>query len=270
MVVSLGLNAAQPQSAVPRNDPAKSQPAPSSQDSGAKSPSDAARPQAPAEGAQPEGTRPDGARPDGQRPEGSRGDGPRRGMPPLSEEMFEQVIAVGKDVSPEFGEQLEKLRNLSPEEKSQAMRQNARRLVTLAVLKRRNQELYDTRVKELRVQLELHALGEKYMAAETAKDASAMATLTTEIQKKVKLQVNLDLKARAQELKAMDKQLEDLKTELEQEIKETAERIAQRVEAVKKGEPIKGRGFSGDGDGRSREDRPKGEAPHDGAKPKGG
>ncbi len=168
----------------------------------------------------------------------------------MSAEMFEQVIAVAKDVSPEMGEKLEQLRDLPPEEKVQAMRQNARRLVTLVVLKKRNPELYDTRVKELRVQLELHGLGEKFMTAEAKKDSAAMATLGAEIEKKVKIQVELDLKARAQELRAMDQQLVDLKKELEVEVKERADRVAERVEAIKKGQPIKGRGYPGDGEGR--------------------
>jgi hypothetical protein len=184
-----------------------------------------------------------------------RGDGMRRGGGmAMSAEMFEQVIAVAKDVSPEMGEKLEQLRDLPPEEKVQAMRQNARRLVTLVVLKKRNPELYDTRVKELRVQLELHGLGEKFMTAEAKKDSSAMATLGAEIEKKVKIQVELDLKARAQELRAMDQQLVDLKKELEVEVKERAGRVAERVEAIKKGQPIKGRGYPGDGEGRGPRD----------------
>lgn len=196
---------------------------------------------------------PDGPPQDDGAPRGegtSRADGPRRGgRPMLTPEMFEEVIAVGMDVSPEFGKQLEGLRKLSPEQKMQAMRQNAPRLLSLAFLKERNRKLYDARVGELRVQLELHALGEQYVTAERAGDTAAMNALLPEIQKKVRQQVDMDQRAKAIELKALDEQLAKLKKELEEDIARTDERVAERVEAVKKGQPVGGRRRDGERNG---------------------
>ena len=87
---------------------------------------------------------------------------------PMPQEMVDRVIAVARDVSPDLAKQLEEKRNVAPDDMSQAMRQSARRLVALAVLKERNPGLYAIRVEDVRLQLELRSLGEAYRAAQTA------------------------------------------------------------------------------------------------------
>jgi hypothetical protein len=198
-----------------------------------------------------------------------RGDGQRwRADGPMPPEMADRIISVARDVSPGLAAELERSRNDSPDSMAQSMRQNARRLMGLAVLKERNPELYAIRVEELRLQLELRALGEQWRAATEAKDDARASQLAAQIDAKVRSQVDVDLKARAQELVALDAQLKSLREELADEQRRTAERIAERIEAVKAGQPLPGRG--GDGDprrpSRPRPDEPR--APADG-KPSG-
>ena len=196
-----------------------------------------------------------------------RNDGMRwRPDGPMPQEMVDRVIAVARDVSPERAKQLEEKRNVAPDDMSQAMRQSARRLVALAVLKDRNPGLYAIRVEDVRLQLELRTLGEAYRAAQTAGDAAKAKALDTQIAAKVKAQVDVDLKARAQELVALDEQMQKMREDLVQEQKRTAERVSERTEAVKKGEPIQERGMFGEGGGRGS--RQRGDSP-EGDKPKG-
>ena len=178
-----------------------------------------------------------------------------RGRPdgPMSPAMVERVLAVARDVSPELAAQLEKMRAESPEQVSQAMRQNARRLMALAVIKERNPDLYAVRVEDARLQLELRKLGDQYRAAMQAGDAAAAEAVGTQIAAKVRAQVDVDLKARAQELVALDEQMKALREELVTEERRTAERVAERIDAVKKGQPIQERGMFGEGGSR----RPK-------------
>ena len=185
---------------------------------------------------------------------------------PMPQEMVDRVIAVARDVSPDLAKQLEEKRNVAPDDMSQAMRQSARRLVALAVLKERNPELYAIRVEDVRLQLELRTLGEAYRAAQAAGDAAKVKGLEAQIAAKVKAQVDVDLKARAQELVALDEQMQAMRDDLVQEQKRTAERVAERTEAVKKGEPIQERGMFGEGGGRGG--RPRGDSP-EGERPKG-
>ena len=206
-----------------------------------------------------------------------RSDGMRwRPDGPMPQEMVDRVIAVARDVSPDLAKQLEEKRNVAPDDMSQAMRQSARRLVALAVLKERNPGLYAIRVEDVRLQLELRSLGEAYRAAQTAGDAAKAKALETQIAGKVKAQVDVDLRARAQELVALDEQMQAMREDLVQEQKRTAERVVERTEAVKKGEPIQERGMFGEGSGRGGRqrgdspegERPKGEKGEKGEKPK--
>lgn len=186
----------------------------------------------------------------------ARRDGGRwRADGPMSPEMVERVLAVARDVSPELAAQLEKMRAESPEQVSQAMRQNARRLMALAVIKERNPGLYAVRVEDARLQLELRKLGDQYRSAVQAGDDAAAEAIGTQIAAKVRAQVDVDLKARAQELVALDEQMKALREELVAEERRTAERVAERIDAVRKGQPIQERGMFGEGGPR----RPKAE-----------
>lgn len=212
-----------------------------------------------------DGARPEGGRPDGGRPEGGRGEpGGRERRMPMSPEMVDKVLAVAKDVSPELAEKLNALREGPSEQLPEAVRQNARRLISLAFLKERNEELYKVRVKDLRVQLELHALGVRYDAAKSAGNKAELEALDVEIAKKVAYQVALDHNARAQELVALDAQMKDMREDLERDLKpeEVKARVEERISAVKLGQPIKGR--PGPGEGRPPQqgsDKPAGDSP---------
>lgn len=201
------------------------------------------RPQRP-DGQRQDGARGDGARGDGARADGARGDGGRRG--PMSAEMVDRIIEVADDVSPELGKIIREKRNASPEELSQAMRQNTRRLIGLAVLKERNPDLYKTRVEELRVQLELRVLGEQFMKAQADGDKAAMETLGAQIDQKVSRQIDLDLKARAQELLVLSQQMDNLRHELESAQANKDARRKEVSDAVRSGQPVKTRPFPGE------------------------
>jgi hypothetical protein len=192
-----------------------------------------------------------------------RGDAMRwRPDGPMPQEMIDRVIAVARDVSPELATQLSEQCNKAPDEMSQAMRQSARRLVALAVLKERNPDLYAIRVEDVRLQLELRTLGDAYRAAQTAGDATKTAALGAQIAAKVRAQVDIDLKARAQELLALDEQMEAMRDDLVKEQRNTDARVAERTDAVKNGQPIQERGMFGEGGaGGERRGKPRPEQP---------
>jgi hypothetical protein len=169
---------------------------------------------------------------------------------------------MARDVSPELATQLAEQCTKSPDEMSQAMRQSARRLVALAVLKERNPDLYAIRVEDVRLQLELRTLGDAYRAAEAAGDATKVAALGVQIAAKVRVQVDIDLKARAQELVALDEQMKAMRDDLVKEQRSTETRVAERTEAVKNGQPIQERGMFGEGGGGGeRRGKPRPEQP---------
>lgn len=197
---------------------------------------------------------------------------PRRGEPqrwrpemPISPEMVDRVIEVARDVSPDLAKQIEERRNASPEEMSQAMRQSARRLISLAVLKQRNPELYAIRVEDLRLQLELRTLGEQYRAAVEAKDDARAKEVEAQIAAKARAQFDVDVRARAQELVALDQQVKTMREELLQEQREADAKVAERIDAAKKGLPIRQRGGFMGGEERGDGERRGGTRPQGGA-----
>ena len=173
---------------------------------------------------------------------------------------MDRIVAVAQDVSPDLAKQLSDRRSAAPDEMSQAMRQSARRLVALAVLRERNPGLYAVRVEDLRLQFELRALGDSYRAAVDAKDASKAAAVESQIAAKVRSQVDIDLKARALELVALDEQMKAMRADLLEDQQHTDDRVAERVGAVKKGQPIQEKGMFGEGPGGERRGRQRPEA----------
>ncbi len=192
-----------------------------------------------------------------------RGDAMRwRPDGPMPQEMIDRVIAVARDVSPELATQLAEQCTKSPDEMSQAMRQSARRLVALAVLKERNPDLYAIRVEDVRLQLELRTLGDAYRAAQAAGDTTKEAALGVQIAAKVRAQVDIDLKARAQELLALDEQMKAMRDDLVKDQRNTDARVTERTDAVKNGQPIQERGMFGEGGaGGERRGKPRPEQP---------
>lgn len=197
---------------------------------------------------------------------GERDDAPRRGGTPMPPEMRTKVLEVANDVSPDLADKLKKAFDaMGPDDAVRALPQNARRLMALVVLKERNPDLYQTRVEDLRLQLELHALGGKYQAAQAANDQAAMQRLDGEISVQARRQVAAELKARGQELKALADQLDRMKSELLTETQQQDARVAERIEAVKSGQPLRPRPLPGEDATRGDGAGPRGETRGSGA-----
>ena len=92
-----------------------------------------------------------------------------------------------------------------------------------------------------------------------------LGALGVQIAAKVRAQVDIDLKARAQELLALDEQMKAMRDDLVKEQRNTDARVAERTDAVKSGQPIQERGMFGDGGagsvGGERRGKPRPEQP---------
>ncbi|MBM4112562.1 MAG: hypothetical protein FJ253_04180, partial [Phycisphaerae bacterium] len=145
------------------------------------------------------------------------------------------MIDVAADISPEWGTALRAKREQDPQGLREAIASGGPRLLGLLVLKRNHPELYAIRVEDLRLQSELKALANEYRAAIEAGSAKA-AELEAQLRQKVNRQVDLDLRARAIELKALDAQVRRMVDELTQEARDRTGRVDKVLEAIKAGE----------------------------------
>lgn len=168
--------------------------------------------------------------PDGM---GWRGPAARR---ELGERDLDRVIATARDIDPEWGDALESLRGSDPAALRQRLGSQARRLVVLSWLRERQPELYETRVEDFRVQRQVREAVERVRKARDAADAEGEALALAEARLSLERQVELDIKARAHELVAMDRALKEARQRLQDDIASRSRRVQQLVEQVQAGE----------------------------------
>jgi hypothetical protein len=203
---------------------------------------------------------------------GRRWGGP--GRRELSDDDVQRIIATARDIDPAWGDALEQLRAQDPGELSRRIGMQARRLIGLAWLRDRQPELYKARVEDFRSQRETRRAVEAIRAAKDAGDAAAEAAALLQAREAIARQVELDIKARAFELVAMDKALKEAKQRLQADIEARDQRVQSMLEAAQRGEmPSLGRDrvFGGQSPGgeRGEEGGPDGARPPRGRGPGG-
>ena len=132
----------------------------------------------------------------------------------LDREQLDKLVAVATDVSPEWGRMLRERVERDPDGAGRAILANGRRLFALSVLRDQDPDLYLMKVTELRLQAEMRELAQEYRSAMQSgrtEDAEETRRLLAD---KVREQVDLDLRARAQELAALDQHVQQLRVEL--------------------------------------------------------
>jgi hypothetical protein len=205
---------------------------------------------------------------------GRRWGGP--GRRELSEQDVQRIIATARDIDPAWGDALEQARGRDASELRQRLGMQGRRLIGLSWLRERQPELYQSRVEDFRTQREAKRAVEAIRRAKESGDAVAEAQALAEAREAIVRQVELDIKARAHELVAMDKALKDAKQRLQADIEARDQRVQAMLEAAGRGEmPHFGREGVGPGMGVEwgepggpegpRSPRPRGDA---GGKPK--
>ena len=143
-----------------------------------------------------------------------------------------KVIAVAKDVSPEWAAQLSVLHEEDPDALLSNIRRSGRRLLGLAMLRDRDPGLYTVRVGELRCKRELATAGSAYREAVRDGRTEDAATLKEDVRALVKQSIDFEMRARGMELAALDKALRELKAQLEDEVASRNERLEQRFQEV--------------------------------------
>ena len=165
---------------------------------------------------------------------GRRWGGP--GRRELSDDDVQRIIATARDIDPVWGDALEQLRAQNPGELRRRIGMQARRLIGLAWLRDRQPDLYAARVEDFRSQRETRRAVEAIRAAKDAGDAAAEAAALLQAREAIARQVELDIKARAFELVAMDKALKEARQRLQADIEARDQRVQSMLEAAQRGE----------------------------------
>lgn len=158
----------------------------------------------------------------------------------LTAEDLARVLAVAREVSPEWGTAIEERIKTDPAQVKSALRTSGRRLLGLAALKERAPKVFEVKVAELRAQAETERTAVGLRALEGLSEGSSEASApTVEAGEKALAdaaarQVEATLAARRAELDALEERLKRLRAEVEADAARRAELAAEVAERAKK------------------------------------
>ena len=145
------------------------------------------------------------------------------------------LIAVARDVSPEWAKTLESARAKDPQTFRAAAAKLGKRLSSLAVLRERKPDLYLLRVEELRVQGQLDGLGPIWMSARVGNRKEESEQLESQIRTLAGTLVDLNLRSRAMELAEIDSVMRTMRADLERDARARHETVERMVNACREG-----------------------------------
>ena len=155
----------------------------------------------------------------------------RRSRGALSDGDMERLVGVASDISPEWASSLRARMVENPEQARADFRRNGRRLFGLLMLKESNPELYKVRVAELALKKGIQDMAKQYHEI-LAEDPVAAERIAGNLRELVVQSVDLELRARALELQALDIAVRELRAKLLSEVDDSlakAERVWQEL-----------------------------------------
>lgn len=154
----------------------------------------------------------------------------------LTDADLARVLAVAREVSPDWGIAIEARIQADPAQMKAALRTSGRRLLGLAALKERAPQVYGVKVAELRAQAETERTAAGLHALETAPEANVdtVASGRKALEDAAARQVDATLAARRAELDALEERLERLRAEIDGDAARRVELAAEVVERAKK------------------------------------
>lgn len=158
------------------------------------------------------------------------------GPAPAAQDSADRIIAVARDVSPEWAASLERVRERDPSGFERATGVLAKRLKALAVLKDRKPQLYALRVEELRIQGEVTALADQWRSAIGTGRTEDAAGIEKDLRAKVGAMVDLNLRSRAMELAELDEVMRSMRGDLERDARARDTTVTEALEAYRRGE----------------------------------
>lgn len=155
----------------------------------------------------------------------------RMGRGPLSDSDMERLITVADDISPEWASSLRERLAEDPEEARTDFRRYGRRLFGLLMLKDSNPELYKVRVAELAIKKGIRDQAARYHAV-LVDDPGEAERIAGTLKQLVVQSIDLELRARALELQALDTAVREMRSRLMNEVDDSltkADRVWQEL-----------------------------------------
>jgi hypothetical protein len=136
----------------------------------------------------------------------------------MSPELIERCLDVAREIDREMGDRLARQRDRDPAKFARTMRvEVGRRLIAMAQLKERNPELYQLKLSEITMNVQVHKLAGQLREAMKSGDAKRIEPLKNQLRTQLQIQQALSLKSRGDTICAYEEQLERLREDLSHE-----------------------------------------------------
>ena len=135
----------------------------------------------------------------------------------ITPEFLDQCMEVAEQVNPAWAKMMRSVCERNPEDFERYLRQTGRQLIGLVQLKQRDPGLYATKLKELHLEAHLKAMTQKLrlLQAEGRSESTEAVEVRTELRVLVQEQVALALKSRGDYILRLEKHVDTLKKQLE-------------------------------------------------------
>ena len=135
----------------------------------------------------------------------------------ITPEFLDQCMEVAEQVNPEWAKMMRSVCERNPQDFERYLRQTGRQLIGLVQLKQKDPGLYATKLKELHLEAHLRVMTQKLrlLHAEGRYESTEAAEVRSELRVLVQEQVALALKSRGDYILRLEKHVDTLKKQLE-------------------------------------------------------
>ena len=155
----------------------------------------------------------------------------RRAPRDLTPELIEQCLEVAREVDPALADRLEAIRLEQPAEDFARALRDARYLVTLTRLKVEDPQLYDVKVKELRIDAQVDRVLEQLLEAQRT-SSTAATDLEAQLHGLVQQEVAVSLVARGMYLGRLNDQMKALRDQLDHDLGHFRQAVDRRMKSL--------------------------------------
>lgn len=162
----------------------------------------------------------------------------RRPGRPLSPKLVELCLEVARDVEPELANRLEAIRQRSPGPAFERAIRNARHLRGLVDLKQRDPQVYELKVRELRLDAQIDSVLNQ-LAGMSPTSSEATETIEAHVRGLVRQQVAASIASRGMYLLRLKENLTSLQEQLAHDAANFEEAVERRMRAlIEEAEPL--------------------------------
>lgn len=143
----------------------------------------------------------------------------------------EDVLEVARDIDPTMARRLRRLHDERPDTFQRALHESARRIVALAELRNREPQLYQIKLRELKMDQHVRRVA-RQLAEARANGSDETPVLEAELRRQVMLQIALSIKARVEYLQRLQEHVRALEEKIDEDAARFQDTVEERIRLI--------------------------------------